>query len=111
MLRYAGLLDESAKECDTAFAIDPYGLRSCAVTFIELGDYSRARDYIHTDEGSEWANALTIQAFVRQGKKAEALRITGTPHSRLEKLQPAVGLRTAPAIAGNYRISSPVGTF
>jgi serine/threonine protein kinase/DNA-binding winged helix-turn-helix (wHTH) protein/Flp pilus assembly protein TadD len=79
VFRYAGLLEESANECEKAFAIDPYGVRSCAVAFILRGNYRRAMDYIHIDFGSEWANALTIHALVREGREREALQIA-EPH-------------------------------
>ena len=40
VLRYAGLLDESAHECDTAVALDRgnYAFRSCSWTFMQLGE-------------------------------------------------------------------------
>jgi serine/threonine protein kinase/DNA-binding winged helix-turn-helix (wHTH) protein len=79
VFRYAGLLQESAKECDAGFAIDSFGLRSCAVVFIELGNYPRAEDYIHIDQGTEWSNALSLHLLARQGKISEALQIE-QPH-------------------------------
>src|SRR6184192_3981858 len=56
--RYAGMLEQSAHECDTALALDPgnYQFRSCAWAFMELGKTDRARDFIQLDAGSEWAN-------------------------------------------------------
>ncbi len=78
-LRYAGLLDEAARECDTAYALDRHtlmvGVRSCAVVFILRGDYARARDYIQLEYGTGWARALTLHALVSEGKTEEALRI------------------------------------
>jgi TolB-like protein len=52
VLRYAGLMEESGKECDAAFAIDPYGLRSCAVAFLALGEYAREISFIPTRAAS-----------------------------------------------------------
>lgn len=77
VLRYAGLLQESANQCETAFLLDAHtsGMRSCAVVFILRGDYSRAMDYIQIDAGSEWAKALTMDTLVRQGKEKEALQV------------------------------------
>ena len=77
--RYAGLLQESAKECDAGFAIDPFGLRSCAVVFIELGNYQRAEDYLHIDQRSEWTDALTIHILARHGRLSDALQVK-EPH-------------------------------
>ena len=77
VLRFAGLLDESARQCDTAFLLDPRaqasGLRSCAVVFLLRGDYPRAMNYVDLDHGSDWAKALSIHILVRNGKEAEAL--------------------------------------
>ncbi len=46
VLRYAGLLDESAHECDTALALDrsDYRFRSCSLAFAQLGQPQRVRD-------------------------------------------------------------------
>ena len=68
VFRYAGLLDESTRECDAAFALDSgnYMLRSCALTFLQLGKTARARDFIRLDAGSEWAAfATTNDAHAR----------------------------------------------
>ncbi len=48
VLRYGGMLDESAHECDTALSLDPgnYQLRSCSITFDEIGNYARAMDFL-----------------------------------------------------------------
>ena len=74
VFRYAGLLDESARECDTALALDPgnYFLRSCALAFLQLGKTARARDFIRLDAGSEWASFATTLTLMREGKISEA---------------------------------------
>ena len=79
VFRYAGLLQESARECDAGFAIDPFGLRSCAVVFIELGNYPRAEDYLHIDQRTDWTNALSIHLLARQGRLSDALQVE-EPH-------------------------------
>ena len=45
--RYAGMLEESARQCDTALTLAPgnYQFRSCAWAFMELGQFDRARFY------------------------------------------------------------------
>src|SRR5581483_5158441 len=55
VLRYAGMQDESARECDTAVALDPgnFQFRSCAWAYMELGKTQRAMDFIRLDSGSE----------------------------------------------------------
>jgi TolB-like protein len=82
VLRFTGLLDESTRECETAFLLDPRtqtsGLRSCAIAFILLGDYPRAMNYLHLDHGSDFAKAFTVHMLVRQGREQEAVRL-GAP--------------------------------
>jgi serine/threonine protein kinase len=72
--RYAGMLPEATKECDTALALDPgnYIFRSCAWAFMELGKTDRAADYIRLDAGSEWAAYITPSLLLREGKVTEA---------------------------------------
>ncbi len=74
VLRYAGLLDESARECETAISLDPgnFGLRSCSFVFAELGKPDLAMDFVHLDAGSSWFNHNVIRFLVREGKLAEA---------------------------------------
>jgi TolB-like protein/tRNA A-37 threonylcarbamoyl transferase component Bud32 len=74
--RYGGLLNDSARECDAALALDPsnYGFRSCADSFHELGKYERALDYARLDAGSEWSARETGQILLHQGKLEEALK-------------------------------------
>jgi TolB-like protein len=52
--RYAGMLEESARQCDTALTLAPgnYSFRSCAWAFMELSRFDRARDFIQLDAGS-----------------------------------------------------------
>ena len=83
VLRYAGLLEEAQKECDTAAAIDPgnYNWRSCSFAFFEAGKMSWAKTYLNKDAGSEWTNAVMVSVLMREGRMAEARqaapRITG----------------------------------
>ncbi len=75
VFRYAGLLNESARECDAAYALDPGtpAIRSCAQTFRELGQYQRALDFVKTDAGTQWAASNQGAIALRQGKPQEAL--------------------------------------
>jgi eukaryotic-like serine/threonine-protein kinase len=74
VLRYAGRLEESARQCETAVTLNPgnYQFRSCAWAFMELGRFDRARDFIQFDAGSEWANYVMPSLLLREGKMAEA---------------------------------------
>jgi tetratricopeptide (TPR) repeat protein len=81
-LRYAGLLQDAARHCETALVLDARtltsGLRSCAIPFILQGDYPRALNFLYLDSASGFTKALTIDLLVRQGKEEEALRV-GSP--------------------------------
>ncbi len=74
VLRYAGLLDESARECDAALALDRanFQLRSCSGPFVQLGQTQRAMDFVRLDAGSEYAAMQTGAILLGQGKLAEA---------------------------------------
>jgi serine/threonine protein kinase/tetratricopeptide (TPR) repeat protein len=74
VLRYVGSLDDAARECDTALKLDRgnYQFRSCAWTFIELGQPQRAMEFVRLDAGSEWAARATAFILMGQGKLAEA---------------------------------------
>jgi serine/threonine protein kinase/tetratricopeptide (TPR) repeat protein len=76
-LRYGGLPDEAARECDVARSLDPTnrGLRSCALAFMQLGDDRRALEFAQLDGGSAWANSIRVQILLRQGRREEALRL------------------------------------
>jgi serine/threonine protein kinase/DNA-binding winged helix-turn-helix (wHTH) protein/Tfp pilus assembly protein PilF len=83
VLRFAGLLQESADHCETAFSLDPHTqtnlLRSCAIVFLLRGNYARAMDYVHIDGGSDFAKALSVHILIREGKEKEAAQL-GSPN-------------------------------
>ncbi len=72
--RYAGMLEQSATECNTALALDPgnYTFRSCAWVFMEMGNTGRAAEFVRLDAGSEWAAYVMPSILLREGKVAEA---------------------------------------
>jgi serine/threonine protein kinase/TolB-like protein len=78
VLRYGGAIEESARECDAALALDPgnFMLRSCAFSFYELGNYERAMDFLQLDAGSQWASNNLIRHYIRDGKLAQAKEIS-----------------------------------
>ncbi|HEX7295357.1 MAG TPA: winged helix-turn-helix domain-containing protein, partial [Pyrinomonadaceae bacterium] len=84
VLRFAGLLDESAKHCDTAFQLERQSptltLRSCAMVFLLKGDYPQALNYLNHYAGSDFATSLSIDILLRQGKEKEALQL-GLAHT------------------------------
>jgi TolB-like protein/Flp pilus assembly protein TadD len=75
VLRYAGLMEESARECDTARALDPRNrfFRSCGFLFMQSGDYKRARDFARLDAGSAWSKNVEADILLREGKRDVAL--------------------------------------
>jgi serine/threonine protein kinase/TolB-like protein len=77
VLRYGGAMEESAHECDAALSLDSgnFGLRSCAFTFDQLGNYARAMDFLQLDAGSEWASDNIMRHYIRDGKLAQAKEI------------------------------------
>ena len=74
VLRYAGMLDQSTQECNTARSLDPgnFSFRSCAWSFLEMGKTDRAMDFVHLDAGSEWAAWVTPYVYLAEGNFAEA---------------------------------------
>jgi hypothetical protein len=86
VLRYGGAIEESARECETALALDPgnYTLRSCALTFDQLGNYPRALDFLQLDAGSEWSSGNLMRHYVEEGKLAQAREIGQKASSDLE---------------------------
>jgi TolB-like protein len=74
VLRYAGMLEQSAQECDAARALDPgnFSFRTCAWSFLEMGKTDRAMDFVRLDSGSEWAAWVTPYVYLAEGNLAEA---------------------------------------
>jgi TolB-like protein/DNA-binding winged helix-turn-helix (wHTH) protein/tetratricopeptide (TPR) repeat protein len=74
VLRYAGLLDEAARECDAAIKLDRgnYQFRSCSWVFGRLGQPQRAMEFVRLDAGSDWAARQTAFILIGEGKLAEA---------------------------------------
>ncbi len=97
--RYAGMLEESVRQCDTALTLAPgnYQFRSCAWAFMELGKFERAFDFIQLDAGSEWAIYVTPSLLLREGRLPEAReavkRMSNAPHYHRDLMEAIVGLR------------------
>jgi len=74
LYRYAGLLEESARECDTALSLDPgnFTFRSCSWAFMQLNRPQRAMEFARLDAGSEYADRQTAYILMGQGRLAEA---------------------------------------
>ena len=74
VLRYAGLLPQSAEQCAAAAKLD-LAWPSCSTTYLEMGDYVAARSLLRKDLGSEWSRAHGIEIFLRQGRVEDALHL------------------------------------
>jgi TolB-like protein len=74
VLRYAGMQEKAAQECNTARSLDPgnFTFRSCAWAFMELGQTDRAMDFVHLDAGSEWAAWATPYVYLTAGNVVQA---------------------------------------
>jgi eukaryotic-like serine/threonine-protein kinase len=81
VLRYAGLLDESTRECETALSLDPgnFGLRSCSLAFYESGNPERAIAFLRLDAGSDFFDGNYYRFLWSEGKLTEA-------HEAIQKL-------------------------
>src|SRR5581483_2010909 len=74
VMRYAGFLEQSVRECDVAVGLDPgnSNFRSCAMAFFELGQTDRAREFLKLDSGSEYSRDVMPAILLREGKISEA---------------------------------------
>ena len=74
VLRYGGMLQEAAKECDKAVSLDPgnYQFRSCSFVFDLMGNSERAMDFLRLDPGSGWVSSNLPLHFKRDGKPGDA---------------------------------------
>jgi DNA-binding winged helix-turn-helix (wHTH) protein/serine/threonine protein kinase len=106
VLRYAGLLEESAHYCEQAFLIDRQPLnttlRSCALVHMVRSDFTRALNYLNLDRETEVGKAFRVDMLVRQGEHEEAIAI-GAPNlpqwrARYEMLLGCVQQRPAAEI-------------
>ena len=77
VLRYVGVADEAAAECESATRLDPTNLflRTCGVPYVHLGNWARAAGLFQRfDTGTPISSQLIGDLFLRQGRKAEALQ-------------------------------------
>jgi len=77
VLRYGGSLEEAGHECELVVLLASKVIwGSCSTTFMELGNYKRAKDFLRKDLSSEWSKAHAIEVLLREGKTEDALRIS-----------------------------------
>lgn len=76
VLRYGGSIEEAGHECDVVVLLATKIIwGSCSTTFMQLGNYDRAKVFIRKDLSSEWSKAHAVEVLLREGKKEEAIRI------------------------------------
>ena len=109
VLRYAGLLDEAARECQAARQIDPknYQWRSCTIVFQQLRQFDRAKEYIALDGNTEWAAFQTMDTLLREGKRDEAARFVRTAAGIPRSLQACLNGGPAAEVAELVRGELP----
>jgi eukaryotic-like serine/threonine-protein kinase len=75
VLRYAGVLEEAARSCDAALALDPHNshYRSCYVVFARLGNDERAMEYLRLDAGTDWERTQEGILRTAEGRLSEAI--------------------------------------
>jgi len=101
VLRYAGMQEESTRECDSALELSPGNsrFRSCAWGFLEMGRTQRAMDFVRLDAGSEWAAFMMPSVLLREGKLAEAResvkKISTNAQYHRDLLEACLGIRPA----------------
>jgi len=95
ILRYVGLSEEAAQECETAVRLDPTNLflRTCGVPYLQMGNWKRASELSQQfDTGTAASGWLTADLLLREGRKEEALQ-------RYKGLPPDAGREVAIACA------------
>ncbi len=81
VLRYGGMFQEAAKECEIALAKDPrnFGFRSCALVYEALANYDRARQIIKAvDPGSNWSAGVESGMALRERNLDRAREVIQT---------------------------------
>ncbi len=75
VFRYAGMLEEAARDCLQALSLDPVNrrLRSCALVFAMQQEWDRAYEFLALDPGTEYFHDVLGHFLIAQGKPGEAL--------------------------------------
>ncbi len=68
--RYAGLAEEAAARCESAYALDPTDpfIRSCGLAFMMVNDYDRALEALAVDPNSVISRWNSAWARIRKGE-------------------------------------------
>ena len=101
VLRYAGAIDESVRDCETALGLDyrNSGFRSCGFTNSLAGRFERAKQFFDLSPDNDFYYGNLSASLLRQGRVEEALEMgRQTSYSILSaSLEPYLdGRRMAP---------------
>jgi DNA-binding winged helix-turn-helix (wHTH) protein/TolB-like protein len=76
VLRYGGSIDDAGRQCDmTLLLAYKFVWGSCSTTWMELGEYAKAREYLRKDLSSEFSKAHAIEIYLRQGRISDVLKV------------------------------------
>ena len=78
LLRYAGAIEQSVRDCDTALGLDPNnpGFRSCGITNYLASRYDRAEQFLDLSPGNDFYFGNLAVVRIRQGRLEEALELS-----------------------------------
>jgi hypothetical protein len=78
VLRYAGVLDQAVRDCDTALVLDPHNpvLRSCGFTNSLAGRHDRALQFVALGEETEFGRVNRAVILMRQGESEQAAELS-----------------------------------
>jgi len=78
VLRYAGVLDQAVRDCDTALALDPHNpvLRSCGFTNSLAGRHDRALQFVALGGDTEFGRVNQALILMRQGESEQAAELS-----------------------------------
>jgi len=76
VLRYGGSVDESVRQCEMVLLLAyKFVWGACSTSWMEAGNYQRAREFLRKDLSSEYSKAHAIDIYLRQGRTDEVLKI------------------------------------
>ncbi len=77
VLRYGGMFEESASECELALKLDPSNaaFRSCSLIYIQLGRYDRAPAYLDLDPLSNYVRFRRMELAILANDNTSALEV------------------------------------
>lgn len=102
VLRYGGMFEEAAKECELALKLDPSNtaFRSCSMVFILLGRYDRASAFLDLDQLSNYVRFRRMELAILANDKTAALEVARSirlgPHDYSEARLVEAALSGAP---------------